>query len=240
MTYQLYYWPMIPGRGEFIRLALEDAGADYDDVARRDGPDAGIAAMQALMRSADRPSLAPPFLRDGDLVVGQTAGILLHLGPALGLAPRAWRDRLWVHQLELTIADFVVEIHDTHHPLGVALYYDDQRPEAARRARQFLEGRLEKFLDWFEQRLESNRRPGPWLVGARACTADLSLFQVLEGLHHAFPRAMAARAGRWPRLAALREAVRGRPRLAAYLASERRIPFNADGIFRHYPELDAG
>ncbi|MEZ5650094.1 MAG: glutathione S-transferase [Burkholderiaceae bacterium] len=236
--YRLYYWPMIQGRGEFVRLALEDAGADYADVARLDGADAGIGAMRALLESPRRPSLAPPFLADGDLLIGQTTNILLALGPALGLAPRAQRDRLWVHQLDLTVADFVNEIHDTHHPLAVSLYYDDQRPEARRRAQIFLAERLPKFLGYFERVAAANRSRGPWLVGARISTADLSVFQVISGLRYAFPTAMAAGEAHWPRLLALHAAVAERPRLAAYLASPRRIAFNEQGIFRHYPELD--
>lgn len=237
--YKLYYWPMIQGRGEFVRLALEDAGADYDDVARRDDPDAGIGAIQALLESARRPSLAPPFLADGDWLIGQTANILMYLGPKLGLAPRTQRDRLWVHQLDLTVADFVNEIHDTHHPVGVSLYYDEQRAEARRRSAIFTDGRLSKFLGYFERVAAGNRARGPWLVGSRASTADLSVFQVLAGLRYAFPKAMAARDGHWPRLTALEAEVAQRPRLAEYLASPRRIAFNEYGIFRYYPELDA-
>ena len=237
--YSLYYWPMIQGRGEFVRLALEDAGADYDDVARRDAPGAGIGAMQALMASGKRPSLAPPFLVDDGLLIGQTTNILLHLGPKLGLAPRTMHDRLWVHQLDLTVADFVNEIHDTHHPLGVSLYYEDQKPEAARRAAVFVQERLAKFLDYFERTARENTSRGPWLVGSRISTADLSVFQVMAGLRYAFPRAMSARESNWPRLLALHDAVAARPRLAEYLASPRRLAFNEQGIFRRYPELDS-
>ena len=238
--YRLYYWPTIQGRGEFVRLALEDAGAGYDDVARMTGRGAGVPAMLALMARPDlaRTPFAPPFLQAGELLVAQTANILLFLGPKLGLAPRALADRLWVHQLELTIADFVVEIHDTHHPIAGSLYYEDQSASAARRSAIFVEERIPKFLGYFERALERNPRGAPWIAGARASTADLSLFQVVEGLRYAFPIAMARNERDTPRLVELRDRVAQRPGVAAYLASKRRIPFNQSGIFRHYPELD--
>ncbi|MCJ2090481.1 glutathione S-transferase [Methylobacterium sp. E-005] len=238
MSYELHYWPMIQGRGEFVRLALEEAGVDYIDVVRQDDDAGGIDPM--LDRLSDpknpRPPFAPPFLRDGDLVIGQSAAILLHLGPRLGLAGTTERDRIWTHQLQLTIADAVDEVHDTHHPLGVDLYYTDQRPEALRRAAGFRKTRLPKFLGYFERVLAANGGTG--LVGADLTYADLSLFQLVDGLHYAFPKATAVALQSAPQVERLHAAVAQRPRIAAYLSSERRIPFNEDGIFRRYPELD--
>ncbi len=233
MAYELFYWPGIQGRGEFVRLALEDAGADYKDVARTE---AGLKRMLALMNSPrlKTPPFAPPFLRDGKVVVSQTANILLYLAGRLGLAPKAEAGRLWVHQLQLTLADLVVEAHDTHHPIAVSLYYEDQKKESKAAARAFLKERVPKFLDYFHDVLGKQR----YLTGARATTADLSLFQVIEGLRYAFPKSMARIEKKLPRLADFRHRVADRPRLAAYLVSARRIPFNTQGIFRHYPELD--
>lgn len=236
MPYEFHYWPAIQGRGEFVRLALEEAGADYVDVARRRGVGAMLAAMQA--KGASRPPFAPPFLKDGDVLIGQTANILLYLGRRHGLAPRDEAGRLWTHQLQLTIADLVDEAHDTHHPIGVDLYYEDQKPEAARRAELFRDSRLPKFLGWFEEVLARNPRGDRHLVGARVTYADLSLFQVVEGLRYAFPRAAARALADCPRVSALYAAVAERPRIAAYLRSARRIAFNEDDIFRRYPELD--
>lgn len=241
MRYELHYWPMIQGRGEFIRLALEDAGASYVDVARL--PEARGGGVRNLLRAlgsddALRPPFAPPFLRAGRLVIAQTANILLYLGPRLGLSPRAEADRLFVHQLQLTMADLVEEVHGTHHPIAASLYYADQTREAKRRASHFRDERMPRFLAYFERVLARNPRRGGWLVGSRASTADLSLFQIVEGLRYAFPRSMAALEQGLPRTLALRERVAARPRIAAYLGSERRIPFNQDGIFRHYPALD--
>jgi glutathione S-transferase len=235
MRYELFYWPSIQGRGEFVRLALEDAGARYLDVARRPG---GAAAMQRLMasRALATAPFAPPFLRAGRLVIAHTANILLYLGARLGLAPAGEAGRLQVHQLQLTVADWLAEVHDTHHPIGSGLYYEDQRREARRRTADFLGARLPKFLAHFEAQLA--RSGGGYLLGRRASYADLSLFQMVEGLRYAFPRAMARRARRAPRVMALHARVADRPRLAAYLASKRRIAFNEMGIFRHYPELD--
>jgi glutathione S-transferase len=232
--YELFYWPGIQGRGELIRLALEDAGAPYVDVAR----ERGTGPMLALMRGAG-PGLAPfgpPFLRSGSLVLAQTAAILAWLAPRHGLVPAAERARLHAHQLQLTIADFYVEVHDTHHPLGSALYYEEQKPEALRRAEIFRRDRLPLFLGYFEKALERNG--GRFAIGRRSSYVDLSLFQVMVGLEYAFPVATRRLARRVRRLQALKERVAARPRVAAYLASERRLPFNPHGIFRAYPELD--
>ena len=238
MTIALYYWPTIQGRGEFVRLALEAAGAAYVDVARGPG---GQAAMMKLMADKQRvhPPFAPPFIAEAEITIAQTAAILLYLGPRLGLAPTDEADRIFIHQLQLTLADLAGEAHDTHHPLGGSLYYDDQKPEAARRASAFREQRLAKFLDYFERVMAANPAGDAHLVGRSLSYADLGLFQVVEGLRYAFPKAMAARESRWPRVIALRDQVAALPRIAAYLASERRIAFNEDGIFRHYAELDA-
>ena len=241
MRYELYYWPSIPGRGEFIRLALEDAGADYVDVARARG---GVAAMTRLMedRALAHPPFACPFLRAGKLVIGQTAAILMYLGPRLGLAPRDEAGRLWTHQLQLTIADWLVEAHDTHHPIGGGLYYEEQKREAKRRAADFRKQRLPAFLDYFEGVIARNSRKragtSGWLAGRRISYADLSMFQMIAGLRYAFPRAMARLERRRPRLVALHDRVAARASLAAYLASARRLDFNQQGIFRRYPELD--
>ncbi|HYZ61369.1 MAG TPA: glutathione S-transferase [Acetobacteraceae bacterium] len=240
MAYKLYYWPGIQGRGEFIRLALEQAGADYVDVARTGGRGGGTGAIGKLLQSddLDRPPFAVPALQDGELTVAQTAAILLYLAPRLGLAPEGDFDRMWAHQIQLTIADLVDEVHNTHHPLGSGLYYEDQQPEAARAAENFRRERLPKFLGWFETILTRNAAGASWMVGASVTYVDLSVFQTVEGLRYAFPRATAGVLGGTPLVADLVERVRRLPRVAAYLASERRLPFNEHGIFRHYPELD--
>jgi glutathione S-transferase len=237
MAYELFYWPNIQGRGEFVRLALEQAGAAYVDVARDDG---GMETLLALLDDpqATHPPFAPPVLRDGDLLIAQTAAILLHLGPRLQLAPADEAGRLWTHQIQLTIADLVAEAHDTHHPIDVELYYEDQKPEATRRAAGFRSERIPKFLGWLERILARNPADTGWLVGADLTYADLSAFQIVEGLSYAFPTAAKRELANTPLLAALAEEVRALPTIAAYLASPRRIPFNEEGIFRRYPELD--
>lgn len=240
MAYELYYWPEIQGRGEYVRLALEEAGADYVDVAR-DASAGGVRALMKLMDAAsvERPSFAPPFLKIGERIIGQTANILFFLGSRHGLAPADEADALWTHQLQLTVTDFVVEIHDTHHPIGGGFYYDEQREEARRRTDEFRASRLPKFLRYFETVLKRNPAGDAHLVGDALTHADLSLFQIVAGLRYAFPKAMAGIEPDLPRLVALHDRVASRPRIAAYLKSDRRIPFNEDGIFRHYPELDA-
>ncbi len=237
MTIELYYWPSIQGRGEFVRLALEAAGAAYVDVAREPG---GQARMLKLMgdKGLPHPPFAPPFLVDGEIMVAQTTAILLYLGPKLDLAPADEAGRLFTHQLSLTLADLTAEAHDTHHPIGVSLYYADQRPEALRRASEFREQRIPKFLGYFERVMAANPVGDTHLVGRALTYADLGLFQVVEGLRYAFPKAMRARERGWPRVIALRDQVAALPKVAAYLASDRRIAFNTDGIFRHYAELD--
>ncbi|MCA6110500.1 glutathione S-transferase [Bradyrhizobium cenepequi] len=235
MRYQLYYWPDIQGRGEYVRLALEDAGADYDDVARGAG---GTSAMMAMMEAGKgTPPFAPPFLKAGKLVIGQTANILFFLGARHGLAPKAEAARLWVHQMQLTIADLVLEVHDTHHPLGLTLYYEDQKAPAKKRTAEFWKERVPKYLGYFEEIVAANG--GAYVTGRRLTYVDLSLFQIVEGLRYAFPKHMQAFEENVPRLIELRNRVAERPNIKTYLASERRIPFNEQGIFRRYKELDA-
>ncbi len=235
MKYELFYWPTIQGRGEFVRLALEEAGVPYIDVARKRN---GMAAMMAAMKGDAKPAFAPPFLKAGTLTVAQTANILLFLGARHGLAPRAEAGRLWAHQLQLSIADLINEVHDTHHPIATTLYYEDQKKEAKRRAADFIAHRIPKFFDYFERVLQEPGRRGGFMVGARLSYVDLSLFQVVEGLRYAFPNAMRRLEPGYPGLITLHDKVALRPNLAAYLASTRRIPFNEDGIFRHYRALD--
>jgi len=239
MRYELYYWPSIQGRGEFVRLALEEAGADYVDIARRSGKGRGIPAMNRYLaggKVATTP-YAPPFLKAGKLVIGQTPNILLYLGPRHGLAPKNEPARLWINQVQLTISDFVAEIHDTHHPIVNSLYYHQQKPEAKRRSRHFTAERMPKFLGYFEGLLASQRRKHPFVAG-KLSYADLSLFQLIAGLRYAFPRTLARQSRDYPYLLDLHDRISMRPNIAAYLASKRRLPFNQYGIFRQYPELD--
>jgi glutathione S-transferase len=234
MRYELYYWPTIQGRGEYVRLALEEAGAAYADVARGER---GMAAMMRMMEAKSAtPPFAPPFLKAGKLVIGQTANILFYLGSRHGLAPKAEAGRLWVHQLQLTVTDFVVEVHDTHHPIATSLYYEDQKAPAKKRTEEFWDERVPKYLGYFERLLEQNG--GAFLTGRRLTYIDLSLFQLVEGLRYAFPKRMKAFERKIPGLVDLRDRVAARPNIKAYLASKRRIAFNEDGIFRHYKELD--
>lgn len=241
MRYALYYWPGIQGRGEFVRLALEDAQADYVDIALEpEDRGGGAAAVARLLDdpAIDRPAFAPPILKAGRQWIAQTANILLYLGDRLGLAPRDAAGRLWTHQLQLTIADFIAEVHDTHHPLGPTLYYRQQRAAAKRRTRAFLAERLPKYLGYFERVLARNAARGPGLAGERISYADLSLAQTVAGLRYAFPGASVAPLAACPRVVELHDRVFARPALARYVASARRVPFNENGIFRHYPELD--
>lgn len=239
MKYALYYWPGIQGRGEFVRLALEEAGAEYVDIAlvpEKEGGGAPAIMRRLQDKGLKRPPFAPPFLEAGRQVIGQTASILMYLGERHGLAPREAAGRAWVNQLQLTIVDFVAEIHDTHHPLGPSLYYEEQKREAKKRTAAFLASRLPKFLDYFERVVERNGS-GPWMVGRRLTYVDLSMAQVIAGLRYAFPSATRAALRKRPRLRELHDAVFARPRIRRYVASGRRLAFNNDDVFRRYPEL---
>jgi glutathione S-transferase len=236
--FELYYWPGILGRGEFVRLAFEATGTPYVDVAREPG---GVAKMQRFL-SAHEPGMLPfaaPFLVAGKIVLAQTAAILQFLAPRLGLVPEDEASRLAANQIQLTVTDFVAEVHDTHHPIASSLYYEDQRAEAKRRGHAFVRERIPKFMRWFDRLLARNDvGRGVHLVGKALTYVDLSLFQVVEGLRYAFPRAMASEEPSIPRVVALRDEVEAHPKIAAYLASPRRLAFNEEGIFRKYPELD--
>jgi glutathione S-transferase len=240
MAYELFYWPGIQGRGEFVRLALEAAGAPYVDVARERGAGRGVAAMTAMLGGRATPftPFAPPFLRDGGVIVSHVANILLYLGPRLKLAPADEASRLFAHGLQLTITDFIFEVHDTHHPISIELYYEDQKKEAKARAGAFLAHRAPKYLGYFERVLADNPAGAAHAVGDRLTTVDLSLFQLWAGLAYAFPRAFAGADRLYPALAGLAASVAAQPNVAAYLASDRRVPFNESGIFRRYPDLD--
>jgi len=242
MRYELYYWPSIQGRGEFVRLALEEAGADYVDVARGSEKDGlGVPALMKLMNdeSGATPPYAPPFLRAGKLLIGQSANILMYLGSRHKLAPKSEAGRLWTHQLQLTVTDFVKEIHDTHHPIASSLYYEEQKEAAQQYTVSFRKLRAPKYLGYFERVLERNPGGDKYLVGRSLSYADLSVFQLVAGLRYAFPQAMTQWEKKVPRVVALHDRVGVRPNVLAYLESDRRIPFNESGIFRHYPELDA-
>ena len=234
MRYELYYWPGIQGRGEFVRLALEEAAADYIIVGRKRGRKP-IEAVLGRKREP-HPPYAPPFLKAGKRIIGQTANILLFLGTRHGLAPKDEAGRLWAHQLQLTITDLVAEVHDTHHPISSRLYYEEQRAEAKRNNEAFWKYRVPKYLDYFERVIE--RSGGPYLLGRKLSYVDLSLFQIVAGLRYAFPKRMRRFEKKFPQVSAVHDRVAKRPRIAAYLDSERRIPFNEGGIFRYYPELD--
>jgi glutathione S-transferase len=236
MPYEFYYWPHVQGRGEYVRLALEEAGAAYIDVARTKGPE---VLKDVLAGRYENPPFAPPFLRNGKRLIGQTTNILLYLGERHGLAPAGSAGRLWTNQIQLTIADFSLEAHDTHHPLGPRLAFQEQRREGMKRADWFRQERLERFLGWFETVLSQNPKGPKHLVGARLTYADISLFQTVAGLRYAFPKAMRRVEAKYPRLIALHDLVAARPRIAAYLASERRVGFHERaGLFRHHEELD--
>jgi glutathione S-transferase len=241
VKYELYYWPGIQGRGEYVRLALEYAGAPYVDIAlvpeRKGG---GVPAIERYLEGEDveRPPFAPPFLKAGKRLIGQTANILEFLGPRLGLAPRDAAGRHWVNQLQLTVADLIAEAHDVHHPIGSGLYYEEQKGPARRRAKDFLRNRVPKFFGYFERVIGRNRAGGPGMAGRQLSYADLSLAQVIAGIEFAFPRAMDRQRSQYPKLAALREHVFSRPRIRRYIASRRRLDFNNSDLFRHYRELD--
>jgi glutathione S-transferase len=237
MKYEFYYWPSIQGRGEFVRLALEEAGAAYVDVARGKN---GMTKLNQFCggEDIDRPAYAPPVLKAGKLVLGQTANILQYLGRRHGLAPKNKADRLWVHQLQLTLLDLVNEAHDIHHPISARLYYEEQKTAAKRCAHIFIKERIPKYLGYFENIIEKNKKASGYLVGDQVSYADLSLFQILCGLRYALPHAMARAEKKYPRLRELHARIAMRPRIVKYMNSKRRIAFNEYGVFRHYPELD--
>ncbi len=234
-AYELYYWPGIPGRGEFIRLSLEYAGASYREIAREPK---GMAKMMAFLNGKEPGALpfAPPFLKHGSLVIAQVANVLRYIAPRHGLVPASEGARTFAHQLELTITDFVAETHDTHHPTSPGLYYEDQKKEAVLKAAAFTAERIPKYLTYFENVL--SRGDGKHLVGRSQSYVDLSMFQLIAGLRYAFPRAMKRMARRTPKISKLHDSVAKEPKLAAYFASPRRLEFNEMGIFRRYPELD--
>ena len=234
MAYKLWYWPGIQGRGEFVRLPLEAAGIAYVDCARRDGEEALVADWR---QRSGRAPFAPPYLELDGMAIAQVAAILLFLGERHHLAPSSMADRHWLHQIQLTIADMVAEVHNVHHPVATSAYYDEQKLEALRAAQQFRDERMPRFLAHFEAAAACN--PGDWLIDHRWTYADCSLFQLVEGLRYMFPERMMTLERDCPNLLRVHGLVAELPGIRAYLRSDRRLAFNTDGIFRHYPELDA-
>ncbi|OJD36217.1 glutathione s-transferase [Diplodia corticola] len=253
-TYELLYHPGIPGRGEYIRLVLEAAGAPYSDVANEKGS-AGYATVQALCCSAtstgdddgNPPVFAPPALRVAGagkggraLLVAQTPNILAYLAPRVGLAPADEADALHANQVVLTALDLSNETHDSHHPIAVSLYYEDQKEEAARRAVDFRENRIPKFFGYFERTLKGNEGlgKGKYLVGDKLSHADTTVWQVIDGLLFAFPKELQARKEEFPLIfEKFYPGIKEEKGLKEYLASDRRLKYS-QGLFRHYPELD--
>ncbi|MBO32048.1 MAG: glutathione S-transferase [Rhodospirillaceae bacterium] len=241
MAYQFYYWPHIQGRGEVVRLALEESGADYDDIARQSveeggGKEAVLGYLQD--QSLVRPPFAPPFLIDGEAIIAQAANILQYLGPKIGLAPASEADRLFAHQIQLTVTDFLMEVHDTHHPIASTLYYEDQKEAAVKRSANFIEYRMPKHMAYYERIITNNQTGSGWLIGDTLTYPDLSMYQIVEGLRYAFPIAFGKIGNAYPNLLNLRDLIAARPNINDYLTSSRRIPFSTMGVFRHYPELD--
>ncbi|RKH71836.1 glutathione S-transferase [Corallococcus sp. AB049A] len=233
--FELYYWPGIPGRGEFVRLVLEEAGADWVDV----GLQSGGKAVTDMIGKGPVPAYAPPVLKVGDVVISQAPNICSYLGERFGLVPQDEASRLHARQFQLTVADVVAEAHDTHHPLAVMKYYDEQKDAAKQRAEDFRTTRIPKFLGYFERVLKANTQGGgKYLLGRDFSYPELALYQLVEGLLYAFPNAMRRVAPGIPGVMALRQRISERPRIAAYKQSNRAQPFNQQGIFRHYPELD--
>jgi glutathione S-transferase len=230
MSYDLWYWTGIQGRGEFVRVPLEAAGIPYRDRAREDGDKALAKDMKAR---APHAPFAPPYLIVDGVAVAQVANILQLLGERHPLAPADPVERRWLHQVQLTLTDFVAEVHQVHHPVGIGLYYEDQKAEAARFAEEFRQDRMPKFLGWLEGAVR-----GEWLMGEAWSYGDTSIFLIVDGLRYMFPRRMETLAPTIPALIRIHDAVVALPGVAAYLASDRRLPPNTDGIFRHYPELD--
>lgn len=181
-SYELIYWPSIPGRGEFIRLALEEAGVEYTDKAVTSADEAVKDVQAQTTGTGDAnnpPTFAPPVLRHDDLYISQTPNILQYIATRHGLAPEG-AGLYHVNALALTILDGLSnEAHDTHHPVGVGLYYEDQKEESRRRAKDYVVNRLPKFFDYLQRVLQGKKSgDGPWLYGGKLTYADLVLFQV--------------------------------------------------------------
>lgn len=251
-TFELLYHPSVPGRGEFIRLALEAASIPYNDVANNDKKGYSIVQAACSPKSTgdtdgNPPAFAPPALRvpgagkDGKtLLIYQTPNILIYLGPHLGLAPEDEVERLWVNQNMLTALDLNNETHDTHHPIAVMQYYEDQKEEALKKSKNFRENRIPKYFSFFERVLKGNEETGKgkYLVSDMLTYADTTLWQVMDGLHFAFPKELEARSNDYPLLfGTFYPSIKEEKHLKEYLASDRRLPYSM-GVFRHYPELD--
>ncbi|KAK3723430.1 hypothetical protein LTR37_001682 [Vermiconidia calcicola] len=251
--YELLYHPGVPGRGEPIRLLLEAAGVPYNDIANQEknGYDTvqKICMNKALESdNGNPPVFSPPALRvpgagkDGKaLVISQTPNILSYLGDRTGMAGDE-QEKYWVAQLALTALDLANEVHDSHHPIAVAKYYEEQKEESKGKSKDIRENRFPKFFSYFQRTLQGNKErggvEGKYMVGKQLTYADTTIWQVLDGCMFAFPKEMEARKEEFPDLLqGFYESVKSEKGLKEYLASDRRLEYSM-GIFRQYPELD--
>ena len=247
-VYHLIYWPGIPGRGEHVRLALEQAGAEYTDTAHVEDGIKTVSSQISKENKGDSinpPPLAPPILKHGEYTISQTPNILLYLGTKLGLAPTTEEDPVGIYhvnELTLTALDGLSnEPHDVHHPIAVAEYYENQKEEAAKKAKDYRENRLPKFFEYFERVLSGDAsKGGEYLYGGQLTYADLVLFQTVDGVSFAFPRRVGSlkKSGDYDKVFALYDRVKALEKIKAYLESDRSQEYSM-GIYRHYPELDA-
>lgn len=236
MSYQLWYWPDIPGRGEFIRLPMEAAGIAYSEPARTAAD--GLAAVAAYLETLDQqPAFAVPLLDTGSEQIAQTPNILAFLGEEHGIGPAGAAQRRYLNQLQIDMADFAEEMHSTHHPVSAYLYYEDQKAEAARVAEAFRTDRVGKYLAHFERAARTS--DGDWLVGDEWSCGDTSMAQLLDGLCYAFPRRMAILAPEFRKLQTIRRKISALAGIVSYRQSSRWQAFNQEGLLRHYPEHDA-
>ncbi|KAH7124233.1 glutathione transferase [Dactylonectria macrodidyma] len=248
VPYDLIYWPTVPGRGEAVRLMLEEAGASYTDTAVEENCIELVMAQTSKTNTGDAsnpPPFAPPILKHGNLLIHQLPNILQYLSTRLGLAPTYDDENngiFHVNQLALTALDGLSnEAHDVHHPISVDFYYEDQKEAAKKRAENYIDSRLPKFIGYFERVLKGEASgEGPWLYGGALSYADLVLFQCIDGLKFAFPKALAKmeESKEYEGVFKLYGAVKERPRIKEYLASDRRLKYG-NGLWRHYPELDS-
>ncbi|KAK4058824.1 hypothetical protein OIO90_000270 [Microbotryomycetes sp. JL221] len=249
--FEVVYHAGIPGRAEFVRLMFEATGVTYRDAPQEDGQDCIIPYVTGNFADHDKNPLpfAVPVLRHNDVVISQVPNIVLYLSsrlPPIDLdgestntaqTPAPLHDLSTFHWLEqlMTILDMNNEVHETHHPIDIRLYYEDQKAEAQKRAQAFREARIPKFLGNFENNIKKHTSG---FLNEKVSPADLALFHMVEGILFAFPERINQVKSEFPHVFKLRDTIKSSRRIQAYINSGRRIPFNNYGIFRHYTELD--
>jgi len=230
--WQILYWPAKDadgkvaagaGRAEYLRVLFEEAGVPYQDVT------AGLRAFfWQNLEAQPYPALAPPAIRKNNFILGQTAVCAKRLAMEFGFYPTDEDDAAHAEQIVTTVHEYIAEGRSAFHPVKNTMSYHDQKEEAKPYIAAFKADRLPRYMTNFERFLKANRGGGGFFVGDSLSYVDLQVMVMLQVTRSQFPDA-------WEALDAklLKDhlaQMEARPRIKAYLLSDRKQPFAGDSM----------